>query len=467
MENQSPLTKKKKFSMPHTYLLLFIIIAICTVATWVLPAGEFERIVNDANQSIVVPGTWHRIEAHPVSLFEMMQSFCAGMESAASIIFVVFLCYAGFGMIIQSGAINGAVNKLLGVLKGKIRAIIIPLFMIVFGASSSTLGIFEEALPFIPIFVIVAMDMGYDALVGMAIVALGVGIGYSGAAMNPYTVGVAQSIAGVPYMSGAGYRVICHIVMVLIASAYTIHYALKVQADPTRSLVYGDDFSRLTDGNMKEQKYGTREKLVMVVLIGGIVLLAFGVIKFHWYFQQLSAVVVTMGIISGLIMGLTPNDIAKQFAKCFGDVAESCLMIGIAKGILYILQTGKIVDTIVYGASIPLTAIPAILGGAAMVIFQTLLNFLIPSGSGQAVTSMPIMAPLADLMGISRQVSVLAFQFGDGLSNILWPTAFAPIICGMAGVKLEKWWKWFVPLFLMLLAAQIVLVIIAILFIWH
>lgn len=195
---------------------------------------------------------------------------------------------------------------------------------------------------------------------------------------------------------------------------------------------------------------------------------------FHltWYLRkvekgQIKAIVPKSSATDGCDdMGLKPNDIAKQFGKSFGDVAESCLMIGIAKGILYILQTGKIVDTIVYGSSIPLTAIPAVFGGVAMLVFQTLLNFLIPSGSGQAVTSMSIMAPLADLMGISRQVSVLAFQFGDGLSNILWPTAFAPIICGIASVKLEKWWKWFVPLLLMLFAAQAVLLIIAVLIGW-
>lgn len=454
--------KKKKWSMPHIYVLLMIIIFICTVATWILPAGEFERVENEAGRMVVVAGSYHAIENHPVSLFEMMQSFFGGLEGGASIVFTVFLCYAGFGIIIQSGAISGGLNRLLRVLNGKVRVVIIPLFMILFGIASSTLGVFEESFPFIPLFAVIAMTMGYDALTGLAIVALGVGLGYSGAAMNPYTVGVAQSIAEVPYMSGAGYRIFCHAVMITVAAAYTIRYAKKVEADPTKSLVYGDDFSHLQQNAEEKPVFGFREKLVLGVLIGGIFVLGYGVLTYGWYFQQLSAVVLTMGILSGLIMGMTPNEIGKKFADCFGDVAGACIMIGLARGILVILQAGCIIDTIVYYASIPLTAVPTWLAGVAMLIFQTVLNFLIPSGSGQAVTSMPIMASLADVVGVSREIAVLAFQFGDGLSNILWPTAFAPIICGLAGVKLEKWWKWFIPLFALLFLTQAVLIVVAV-----
>ena len=176
---------------------------------------------------------------------------------------------------------------------------------------------------------------------------------------------------------------------------------------------------------------------------------------------SLSTTFLIMGVISSFIMGWGPNTIAEKMANGFKDIAVACLMIGIARGILVILQSGHIIDTVVYGLSIPLTNLPGWLSSIAMLIVQTLINFLIPSGSGQAVTSMPIMAPLADLVGISRQTSILAFQFGDGLSNVLWPTASAPIICGIAGIKIEKWWKWFVPLFLLLLLTQAVLVAIS------
>lgn len=288
------------------------------------------------------------------------------------------------------------------VLKGKTRAVIIPIFILVLGCASSTIGVFEEAFPFIPIFVGIAIALGYDAVVGLAIVALGTGLGYSGAVMNPFTVGMAQSIAGLPQMSGIPFRLVCHLTMIVVASAFTIRYALKVQADPAKSLVHGDSFDHLTMNpeEIEKHPFGIREKLVLGVLAAGIAVIVWGTKMKGWYFEDLSGVFLIMGIISSLIMGWGPNIIAKKVARSFAD-------------------------------------------------------------SGQAVTSMPIMAPLADLCGISRQVAVLAFQFGDGLSNIIWPTAMTPIMCGIAGVKMDKWWKFIVPLFLILLVTQGVLIAIA------
>lgn len=278
--------------------------------------------------------------------------------------------------------------------------------------------------------------------------------------MNPFTVGTAQSIADLPQMSGAGFRIICHLIMIAVASVFTIRYALKIQEHPEKSYVYGDDFSKLTMNPeaIEKHPFGIREKLVLGVLVAGIAVIVWGTKYKGWYFEDLSGVFLIMGIISALIMGWGPSTIARKVAQSFSDIAVACMMIGIARGILVVMQSGHIIDTVVYGLSIPLSNLPGWLSGEAMLIVQTLLNFLIPSGSGQAVTSMPIMAPLADLCGISRQISVLAFQFGDGLSNIVWPTAMAPIICGIAGIKMEKWYKFMVPLFLILLATQGVLI---------
>lgn len=459
--------KKKKFELPHIFVLLFSIIVVCAIATWLLPAGEFERAVNEAGTEVVVPGTYHTVESSPVGPFETIKSIYNGMLNGGGVIFFVFIAYASIGLIISTGAFNGLVAGLLKVLKGKTRAIIIPIFIAVLGCASSTIGVFEEAFPFIPIFVGIAIAMGYDAVVGLAIVALGTGIGYSGAVMNPFTVGTAQSIAGLPQMSGAGFRIICHIMMIIVASVYTIRYALKVQADPSKSLVRGDNFSHLTMNpeEIEKHPFGIREKLVLCVLAAGIAVIVWGTKFKGWYFEDLSGVFLIMGVVSSLIMGWGPNVIAKKVAQSFSDIAVACMMIGFARGILVVLQNGHIIDTVVYGLSIPLSKLPGWVAGEAMLLVQTLLNFLIPSGSGQAVTSMPIMAPLADLCGVSRQVAVLAFQFGDGLSNILWPTAMAPIMCGIAGVKMDKWWKFLIPLFLFLFLTQGVLIAIAS-FIW-
>ena len=452
-----PVTKKKKLKMPRIYVLLITIIIICAIASWILPAGEFDRALNDAGREMVVPGTYHIIESTPVGFFTLVQSIYNGTVDAAGVTFIVFLSYAYVGLIIASGAFNGLVASMLRILKGSARAVIIPVFITLIGCASSTIGVFEEMFPFIPIFVGIAIAMGYDAIVGLAIVALGTGIGYSGAVMNPFTVGMAQSIADVPQMSGAGYRIICHIILIAVASFFVIRYALKIQADPTKSLVYGDDFSSLAmdSDHIENKPFGIREKLVLATLVAGIVVIVWGTKAKGWYFAELSAVFLLMGLVSGFIMGWGPNEIAEKVAKSFSEIAVACMMIGIARGILVVLQAGHIIDTIVYYLSIPLSQLPGAISAVAMFLVQTGINFFIPSGSGQAVTSMPIMAPLADLIGISRQSAVLAFQFGDGFTNLVTPALGATAgSLAIAGVPLSKWLKWALPITLLMLVVS-------------
>jgi uncharacterized ion transporter superfamily protein YfcC len=451
--------EKKGFKLPHIFVLLVGIIIFCALASWILPAGEFDRVKNAAGRTVAVAGTYHTVEPTPVGPFLMVKSIYGGMVDAAPVLFFVFIAYASISVLISTGAFNGLVAGLLKVLEGKSRVAVIPIFILILGIASSTIGIFEEALPFVPIFVGIAIAMGYDAIVGMAIVGLGVGLGYSGAAMNPFTVGIAQSIAELPPMSGAGYRIVCHLSMIAVASLYTIRYALKVQADPTKSFVYGEDFSRLAmdEKTLAEHPFGTREKLVLLTFIAGIVSIVYGAKVHGWYFEEICAVFLLMAAVSAAVMGWGPNLFAEKMAAGLTDITMACMMIGLARGILVVLREGHIIDTVVYGMSLPLAGLSNWVAAEAMLVMQTLLNFLIPSGSGQAATSMPIMTPLADLLGVSRQVAVLAFQFGDGISNILWPTAFAPVIAGLAGVKIETWWRWFVPLFMWILLTQMAL----------
>ena len=468
-QTTSETVAEKKSRIPHIYVLLFGIIFCCVLATWVLPAGEFNREPNASGRMLVVPGTYHAVDPNPVGLFQGFISIYKGMNDGAGVVFFVFISYASISLMIKSGAFNGLVARMLKRFKGNSRVIIIPTFILLVGATSSTIGLFEETLPFIPVFVGVAMAMGYDAIVGMAIISLAAAIGYSGAAMNPFTVGIAQGIAEVQPMSGAGYRVFCHLAMVAVASIYTIRYALKIQKDPTRSLVYGDDFGslKIDSSDLENSPFGTREKLVLLTLAGGIVAIVLGSKLGGWYFPELCAVFLIIGLISGVVMGWGPNDIAQKMAVGFGEIAMACIMIGLARGILVVLREGKIIDTVVYGMAMPLSAMPRWLAAEAMLFIQTLLNFLIPSGSGQAATSMPIMAPLSDLLNISRQTAILAFQFGDGLSNILWPTAFMPIICGLSRVRMDKWLRWFVPLFILLFLTQAACIALALVINYH
>ena len=464
MSNGNMLKKKKGITLPHIYILLFSIIVVCTILTWILPAGEFDRVVNEATgRTVAVAGTFHTVEQSPVGIFQMFQAIYNGMCDAGSVTFFVFISYASINIIISSGAFNGLVAGLLKVFKGKARVAIIPIFMFIVGIASSTIGLFEEWFPFVPVFAGIAVAMGFDAVVGVAIVAFGAAMGYSGAMMNPFTVGVAQGIAEVAPMSGMGYRFFCHMALLVVGSALTIRYALKIQADPSKSLVYGEtEHITMSEDDVQNSPFGIREKLVLLILLAGIIAVVYGCKVYGWYFAELSAVFVIMGILSAIVMGWGPNKIGELYSKGFTDIAMACMMIGLARGILMVLQAGNIIDTVVYYFSLPLAAFPSWFCGVAMLAMQTLLNFLIPSGSGQAATSMPIMAPLSDLLGVSRDTAVLAFQFGDGLSNVLWPTAFPAVLAGLAGIKVEKWWKFAIPVGVALFMTQAVLMILAV-----
>ena len=306
--------------------------------------------------------------------------------------------------------------------------------------------------------------MGYDALVGLAVVALGAGCGYAGAAMNPFTVGVAQGIADVTYMSGAGFRVLCHVVLLIVASLLTMRYAAKVKKDPKNSYVYGEDFSALVNSGSEgvDKEFGPKQILCLLDLIVAIVFVIIGTTQWGWYFAEICATFLIMAVVAAIIMRMNLTAIGQQFEKGFKDAAVAAMMVGIARGILMVLNAGHISDTIVYGLSIPLSAFPPAICAIAMLILQTLLNFFVPSGSGQAAVSMPIMAPLGDMLGVSRNTAVLAYQFGDGFSNIVWPTAFAAVMSGLAGVKLDKWWKFIFPVFGCIIVCQAILMVVAV-----
>ncbi len=458
--------EKKKFNLPHTFIILFAIIVICAILTWIIPAGSFDYMENADGRQVAIAGTWHEVDdVSPVGPFRVFELVYEGMVDAADISFLVFITYASVVFVIKSGAFDGAVAALLKVFKGKSSLITIPVFMLIIGLGSSTIGMFEEWLPFIPVFAAIYVGMGYDALVGLAVIAFGAGMGYSGAMMNPFTVGVAQGIAEVTYMSGSGYRLICHLCMWAVAAAVTMKYAAKVHDDPTKSYLYGTKLEEISSEkavDVENLEFGIKQKLVLADLIITILLVVYGVIKLGWYFSQICGIFLIMAIICAIIMRWDLNTIGTTFAVGFQEATTAAIMIGIARGVKLVLVEGGIIDTVVYGFTLPLSHLPAWLSAVAMLIMQTLLNFFIPSGSGQAAVSMPIMAPVADLLGITRDTAVLAFQFGDGLSNIIWPTAYAAVMAGLAGVPLEKWWKFAFKLFGIIIVVQSILMVIAV-----
>ncbi|MBR3183715.1 MAG: YfcC family protein, partial [Firmicutes bacterium] len=395
--------QKKKFELPHIFAILFAIIIICTILTWIIPAGTFDYVENEDGRNIAVAGTWHPVDdVDPVGPFRMLGLVYEGMIDAADIIFLIFITYASTTFIIKSGAFDGLVGFLLKIFKGNSSVITIPVFLIALGAGSSTVGMCEEWYPFVPVFVTLYMGMGYDAMVGLGVVALAACCGYAGAFMNPFTVGVAQGIAELPYMSGALYRIFCHAIFIVIASFFLMRYASKVKNDPTQSVLYGTDLAPVDTSEMdiEHLQFTTRQKLVLLDLVVAVAVIVFGVFKFGWYLSEICAIFLLMAFIAAIIMKWNVSKVGEMFAAGFTDAAVAGAMVGLSRGIVMVLREGCIIDSVVNGLTIPLQVLPVGVTAIAMLFFQTILNFFVPSGSGQAAVSMPIMAPLADHLGV-------------------------------------------------------------------
>mgnify|MGYP003818186399 FL=1 len=453
-----------KMKVPHTFALLFFLIVITAIATHFVPAGVYDRITDpNTGRTLVNPTTFHYVAASPVGVFQTFIDVYKGLVDAADIIFFIMISYACFFLIIQAGALNAAIGALLRHTKGK-EVFIVPIFIYVFATCSAFFGMFEEALGFIPIFVGLCIAMGYDAIVGMSVVGMGCGLGFASAFMNPFTIGVAQKIAELPLFSGLMFRVITWFIFVSMGVWWTMRYAHKIKLDPSKSIVADIDFgalaldhNKLIDTKMTKQNIWT-----LIALAVGMGFLIWGVLEKGWYFDELCGLLLITGIVCGVINGYSASRIAETYVDAWKDIIFGATICGMSRGVLVVMKQANIIDTVIHAMATPLQGLPKTVGAEGMLFVQTLCNFLIPSGSGQAATTMPIMAPLSDLLGIPRQVAVQCFQYGDGFSNLLWPTALCPVLCGMAKIPLERWYKHFVPFFFILLAVQMICVAVAI-----
>ena len=439
--------KKKERKFPHVYAVLLSFVILCAILTYIVPAGEYDRIENADGRMVVDPDSFHRVEASPVGIFGILKAIPQGMAETADIIFFIFIVGGSFGVVQATGAIEAAVGRITKSMAGR-EKLIIPVIMAVFSLGGAVFGMAEETLPFIPIMVTLAIALGFDSITGTAMVLSGACAGFAGAFMNPFTIGVAQGIAGLPLFSGMGFRIALYAALVIVTIIYTYRYANKVKANPEISNMY--EFDKTRDDTLdlnKIRELTLNDKLVLIAVALTIVMLVVGVIKFGWYIMEISALFLGMAIVVSLIAGLGLNGFGEQLVKGMGDMAGGALIVGFARAILVVLTEGKIIDTILNGASTAVSSLPSSLTVFGMYIFQCLLNVIVPSGSGQAAVSIPIMAPLADLTGITRQTAVLAFQLGDGISNVLTPTS-GYFMAGLALAKIpwEKWAKWFVKL---------------------
>ncbi len=438
---------------PDSLVLIFTLILLAQGASCVLPAGEFER---DGQR--VVPGTYHLVDAEPLPPIAFLTSIPAGLAAAQEIIFFVFLVGGVIGVVRSTGAIEAAIGWTIARLGSR------PVWLVggavgLFALGASTVGMAEEYMPFVPILVTMCLALRLDAVVAVGIIYVGAGVGYACAAFNPFTVLIAQDIAGVTLTSGQAPRWVLLVVCGAVGVHHILRYAARVRTDPAASLVadvdYSDGFTLPDDRRLTMRRW-----TVLAVLAGGIGLFVWGVAARGWYLTELSAVFLAIGLIAAVVAGVTPNRAARAFLGGAAAMTATALLIGFARTIEVVLTDARVIDTIVYGLAQPLAALPSHAAALGMLAVQTTANLFIPSGSGQAYVTMPIMAPLADLTGVTRQTAVLAYQFGDGFTNMLIPTnALLMGMLALGRIPYQRWITFVVPLLAKLyLIAAVVLV---------
>jgi len=437
--------------VPDVYVIVYSLTLIAAVATWFVPGGAFERetvLRNGVETEIVVSGSYHTEPANP----QVLEVFTAPIKGAlrlAQIIFFIFMVGGSFYVLNETQAIAAGIHRLVKALRGR-EFLAIPTVMTVFSLFGATFGMCEEAIPFVLIFVPLALALGYDSLVGVSLSFLAAGVGFAGAFLNPFTVQIAQGIAGVQPVSGWQYRLIVWVVATSATIAWVMIYAARVKADPTRSPMYELDRLRREEALAERQELTEltpRRAACLGILLTGVVLMVIGVVVFKWYIIELSGLFLAMGLAAGIVSGMDANTLAKTFVAGCRDMAGAALVVGFAGGIIEILEAGNIMDSILFGMSSVTSRLPTVVTAHVMYGMQLVVNFFIPSGSTQAALVMPIMAPLAKLSGITPQTAVLAYQLGDGFTNMIIPTSGVTVgTLAMAKIPYEKWFRWNLPM---------------------
>jgi uncharacterized ion transporter superfamily protein YfcC len=500
---------ERRFKVPHTLVLLFGMVVAALILSYLLPAGAFARVENAAGRLQVVPGSFELTpDVERQSPLAMFTAIPKGFSAAHEIIFFVFIIGGAFGVLRATGAVDAALGALLGRL-GHRPFWLVAGGVLVFAAGSSTIGMAEEYLPFVPILIALAYALGYDAVTAVGIMTVGYGVGYGVAAINPFTVLIAQDVAGLQPASGLWLRLVLLAVFLPLGIHHVWSYARRVGADPSLSLVADVEpppgatgAPRDMAGAPAETAHGrdpqpesgpttvrdpggegheagenpaagaesssypditSTHRWVLISVGLFLVVLIYGLSRWHWYLIEMGALFVALTIVMAIIARLHPDRTAVEFGKGAAELTTTALMIGVARAIQVVLDEGGVVDTIVHGISVPLQELPGALSAVGMFMVQSLANFFIPSGSGQAYVTMPIMAPLADLVGVSRQVAVLAYQFGDGFTNILVPTNAVLVgILAMAAIPYDRWLKFILPFMLKVWLVGSVLLAIAV-----
>ncbi len=457
-----PVSKPRRLfaRFPHVYVLLFGLIILAAILTYILPANTYDMQVD--NPKLINPTTYHAVDRTVVGPWAMIQAIPAGMVEVASIIFFIFIVGGSFNIIQATGAIEAFIRSTAISLR-KWGWLLLAIITVLFSVGGTTFGMAEEALVFIPMLVLLSLALGYDSLTGLALALVGPCAGFTGAFMNPFTEGVAQGIVGLPIFSGLTYRVIIYIFTTLTAVAFIVWYGRKVRAKPQISIMYEEDQKRAKTEVVEGQKITVRQILVLVGMLLTFVLLIYGVLKFGWYINEIAALFLGCFIILGFIGGLWPSKMAEVFVEGAMALTVGALVVGVARAILVVMRDGSILYTIVHFLAGLVANLPSYFAAIGMYIVQIIISIIIPSGGGMASVTMPIMGPLATATGMTQQTAVLIYQFADGFTNIGIPTQ-GYLLAGLALAKVpfEKWFKWYLPLFGIFLVEGAIFAVIAV-----
>ena len=435
----------------NTLVMIFMVVLLVAITTWIVPGGEYQRELKDG-KTLVVPNSFKYVESNPQGLDALFMSPLKGFVQAATIIGFLFIIGGAFSIIQRTGAIKVSVQRMAFTFSRKphLEKYFIPISMLIFSAAGTIFASAEEALPFILVFIPLAYSMGYDSIVGTAIPFLGLAAGFAGATLNPFTVGIAQSIAELPLYSGLGYRVIIWVVSTTVMIGFIMRYAQKVKAKPEISPMYELDKERKKSmhlDNSTEGVFTIYHKLVLISFAVAMIVLIVGILGYKWYIIELGGLFLALGIVSGFAGKLKLSEMTDAFKDGARDMVGVALIIGCARAILVLANDGKIMDTMLFSISGLILNLHPVLASQAMFVMQAVINFFVHSASGQAMLTMPVMSPLADVIGISRQIAVLAFQFGEGWINPILPTSGVTMgVLGLAGIPWEKWFKWMLPI---------------------
>jgi uncharacterized ion transporter superfamily protein YfcC len=471
----------QQIKIPHVFALLTGVVFFCSLLTFVVPSGEYQRetrSVGGRDRTMVVPDTYDTLAKHisakglvfqdeveemasPVSLEGFLSAIPRGMVRAADIIFLVFIVGGVFGILQATGTIPAVLGAVLNRLRSSWKVLTIVL-MTAMAIGGSTLGMGEEFIPLVPIFLIVAKEIGCDRIFGVALVYVAGAVGFAAATTNPFTVNIAQEIAGLPLNSAIPFRLFFLVACLTVTLVYMLRYGSRIRKDPSASLMADDEFILPTDGVEPPPLKGGH-LVIVAACVAIFIFILYAVQEMGWWLTQMAGGFILMGLVAIAVSRLPVREATLAAVKGMEEMTVAALVVGFARGITVVLEDGQILDTLIFSAAAVLQHVPRYVAAEGMLAFQAVLNFFIPSGSGQAAVTMPLMSPLSDVLGLTRQTAVFAFTCGDGFSNMVIPTSgILMASLGLGKVPYDRWLQFMTPLLLQLLTVAAVFIAIAV-----